>query len=161
MKISLATLNDITAIISLIQARIEWMDRMNIDQWNKSDYLNAFTLDYFAQVIENKNLYKVESENEIIIGAFTLFTQDERWTDNTPSLYIHNLVSKIETASVGDYIISFCEEKAREAHINLLRIDCQQDNIKLNDYYEKRGFIYINSFQEELYSGNRREKLIK
>ncbi len=159
MKISFATSNDIPTIITLIQERIEWMDRMNINQWNKSDYLKTFTLDYFTQVIENKNLYKVE--NQTIIGAFTLFDHDERWTDNLPALYIHNLVSKEESASVGDNIILFCEEKASEQGIARLRIDCQQDNIKLNDYYEKRGFIYINSFQEELYSGNRREKIIK
>lgn len=161
MKISLATTADIKPIISLIQDRIDWMDEMDIHQWNKSDYLTTFSLEYFNEVIENKNLYKVEDNNKTIIGAFTLFDQDARWTDDTSALYIHNFVSKIGVKNVGNYIISFCEEKARDKKVLLLRIDCQQNNPKLNNYYEKHGFLYINSFEEELYSGNRREKHIK
>ena len=158
MTIVLATSEDINGIVDLIQKRIDWMDQTGINHWNKSDYLKTFSLSYFDSVIKNKNLFQVLDFNDELIGGFTLFQSDRRWTDNIPALYIHNFVSKIDTKGVGDAIITFCEKEAIQRGINTLRIDCQQQNAKLNAYYEERGFYYVSSFDEPLYQGNRREK---
>lgn len=161
MTIQLASLHDVNPIIDLIQKRIQWMDELGIDQWNNSGYLQTFTLEYFEKVIINQNLYKVLGEQERLVGAFTLFEEDARWTDNAVALYIHNFVSQIDIKGVGDKIISFCESEARNRGISKLRVDCKNTNLKLNQYYQNRGFEYISSFEEEKYSGNRREKTIE
>lgn len=161
MTIQRANISDVDSIISLIQSRIQWMNMKGIDQWNKSDYLETFTLTYFANVINRQNLYKVLDGEGVIIGAFTLFEEDERWTDGEPALYIHNFVSKLDAVGVGDTIILFCEEEAKTRGVSKLRVDCKNTNLKLNEYYQMRGFEYISSFEEEKYSGNRREKTIR
>lgn len=160
MTIQLACSTDITSIVSLIQMRIEWMDKEGINQWNKSDYLKTFTLAYFDDVIQQKQLYVAKTMDGELVGAFTLFEEDSRWADGVTALYIHNFVSQINFSGVGGSIIAFCEKEAKGRNINRLRIDCQKDNEKLNRYYEQRGFKYVSSFAEELYNGNRREKII-
>ncbi len=154
-----AVIHDLQSILSLIRARIEWMNENNIKQWNRTDYLSRFTNEYFHRVISNGQLYTVKTDGQVI-GAFTLFDYDERWNDGQKALYIHNFVSDIHHRGVGDDILCFCENEARKKNIFLLRIDCQKDNKKLNDYYSRRGFKYISSFEEELYCGNRRQKRI-
>lgn len=89
-----AVIHDLQSILSLIRARIEWMNENNIEQWNRTDYLSRFTNEYFHRVISNGQLYTVKTDGQVI-GAFTLFDYDERWNDGQKALYIHNFVSDI------------------------------------------------------------------
>ena len=41
-----------------------------------------------------------------------------------------------------------------------LRLDCKTSNIKLNKYYKSLGFQYVETIKDELYVGNKREKII-
>ena len=42
-----ATLFDIDSIIKVIQDRIDWMDEVGIEQWNKTSYLEVYPREYF------------------------------------------------------------------------------------------------------------------
>lgn len=150
---------DIDEILMLIEKRIEWMNENNIDQWNKTNYLECYPKEYFEEMVSEGQLYVIkDGKFGSIIGSVTLLEQDKRWNDSSQSYYIHNLVSDTEVSDIGVTIINFCEQIAIKNDKNKIRLDCQASNYKLNEYYAKLGFEYIGSVQDDNYTGNKREK---
>lgn len=79
-----AVSEEIASIFSLYEKRVKWMDECGIRQWNTTDYLNVYPMDYYEQEIKLGNLFVLKSENRII-GAVVLLQHDERWPDKTDS----------------------------------------------------------------------------
>lgn len=156
---SLAQEKDIADILFLIRKRIQWMNNCGIEQWNKTNYMECYPKEYFDDCILKHRLY-VLSEKEFgkIVGAVVLNDTDKRWEDEIPAYYIHNLVTDLEAKGAGAAIIKYCEDIAIEHGKRKLRLDCQTANIKLNQYYENLGFLYIEEVRDGLYIGNKREK---
>lgn len=44
-----ATKSDITSIFKLYENRIKWMDKKGLKQWNTTNYLKVYPLDYFQK----------------------------------------------------------------------------------------------------------------
>lgn len=102
------------SIFALYEKRVKWMDECGIRQWNTTDYLNVYPIDYYEQEIKSGNLFVVKSENRII-RAVVLLQSDDRWPDkaDSPAYYIHNLVTDYDLI---DNLPIFNEEKIRDAH---------------------------------------------
>ena len=150
---------DIDAVLELIQKRIKWMDKNNIYQWNKTNYLSCYPKEYFEELVSKGQLFAMKDEmTGSIFGAVALLEEDKRWNDNLPSYYIHNLVSDTDIRGIGEAIINCCEKMAVNNHKNRIRLDCQAKNQKLNEYYQKLGFQYVEKIQDGNYIGNKREK---
>lgn len=152
--------SDIDKIYELIEKRIKWMDKNNIHQWNKTNYLDSYPKAYFEGKVADGELYVMTDENsKKIVGAVVLLEEDERWqADVSNSYYLHNLVSDIEAPGIGARIIHLCEKVAIEKGKEKIRLDCQTSNRKLNKYYNELGFEYVGSVHEGSYVGNKREK---
>jgi ribosomal protein S18 acetylase RimI-like enzyme len=136
------------------------MDRKNINQWNKTNYLDAYPRDYFKSKVEAGQLYVMNDElTGKVVGAVVLLEEDKRWTnDGLRNYYIHNLVSDTEVPGVGIKIINLCEQMALDNGVAAIRLDCQASNIRLNGFYEGLGYGYVGDVQEGSYIGHRREK---
>lgn len=157
-----ASNEDVDEILMLIQNRIKWMDENNISQWNKTDYLKAYPKSYFEELVSKGELYVVKYRDlNKVIGAVALLEQDKRWKDSSQSYYIHNLVTDIGVPGIGETIINFCEAIAIKHGKNKIRLDCQNSNHKLNEYYSRLGFEYVEMVQEGNYTGIKREKKLK
>ena len=46
--------------MALIRGRVDWMDRMDIDQWNRSGYLDHYPLAFFREEARLGRLYFLE-----------------------------------------------------------------------------------------------------
>lgn len=73
--------------------------------------------------------------------------------------YIHHLATEIGCTGLGEQIIVFIENLAKENSKKYIRLDCKKSNDGLNQHYQKQGFIYKGS-GEEPYSHNLWEKEI-
>lgn len=155
-----ATLQDVNEVFELVKQRVVWMDEVGIHQWNETDYLNAYPLEYYLQQAKLNQLY-VLKDNEHIVGAIVCLQEDTRWQDQQPAYYLHNFVSMIGVKGVGSIILKEVEKLAKSNHKIRLRLDCAIDNQKLNDYYESHGFYYAGECQDGPYIGNKREKVIE
>lgn len=150
---------DIDEILELIQKRIEWMDRNSINQWNKTNYLECYPKRYFEELVSKSQLYVMKDRKYgRVIGAVALLEEDKCWNNDSQSYYIHNLVSDTEISGIGETIINLCEKIAIENGKSKIRLDCQDSNHKLNEYYNKLGFQYVGNIQDGNYTGNKREK---
>ena len=111
-RFTVATAEDIPAVRGLIQARIDWMDEVGLEQWNKSNYWAVYPVSYFEEKVRASELWVLRRENEErIIGSVVLIDQDDFWGgDTTPAYYIHNLATALDVRGVGSEIVSLCEE---------------------------------------------------
>lgn len=155
-----AVTRDVDEIYQLIEKRIIWMEKNNLNQWNRTNYLESYPRDYFENKVETEQLYVMEDKlTGKVVGAVVLLEDDKRWTnDGSKNYYIHNLVSDTEVPGVGIKMINLCEQIALANSVDAVRLDCQASNIKLNEYYERLGYIFVGDVQEGSYIGKRREK---
>ena len=154
---------DLNAILGLIRQRIAWMDQKGLEQWNKTDYFSAFPPDYFAQAIREGHIYVLcTKEPRRVIGLISLKEEDSYWpTDNKNCCYMHNLATNAAFPGAGRALLGHCEEQARRWGKEYLRLDCQRDNNKLNQYYENLGFMPVGTVEDAPYYGIRREKKLR
>ena len=142
---------------SMISERVQWMNENGIHQWNDTDYLHAYPLEYYRQ-----NLARIyvllQKETNRIVSCAILFEEDARWVCDVPAFYIHNFVSAPESPGAGTLFMQMLEEHARKEGIAYLRLDSAAGNEKLAAYYEKLGFEACGTCQDGMYRGICRQK---
>ena len=146
------------AIFRLVVRRVEWMDQKGLHQWNESNYLEAYPLEYYRQEIGK--FYVVLAEGAVA-AAVAVFRQDGRWEPDKPALYLHNLVADPAVPGAGGALLDFVEQLARRQGIAALRLDSDINNRQLGDYYQRRGFLPRGQCQDgPYYTGIKREKVL-
>lgn len=155
-----AKYGDVEEVYGLIIKRIKWMDKNEISQWNKTNYLDSYPKEYFEEKVTLEQLYVMkDSFSGKVAGAVVLLEEDRRWSmDRSKSYYIHNFVSDMQIRNVGTRIIVECEKMAIKKGKDRIRFDCQASNHKLNEYYHRLGFKSVGKVQDGSYAGIKREK---
>lgn len=117
---------DVDEVYGLIKKRVKWMDDNNINQWNKTNYLNSYPKEYFEEKALSEQLYVMKDKSSSkIVGAVVLLEEDKRWvTDSTKSYYIHNLVSDANLLGVGTIIMKLCEKLVIKNGKDRVQLDC-------------------------------------
>lgn len=153
--------SEIESIFGLYQKRIRWMDKKGIHQWNTTDYLKAYPVDYYIEQQTLGNLY-VLAEGKVIVGAVVLLQKDNRWMDKEDllALYVHNLVTDNRVRGAGKRILMESEKFALSKGMYAVRLDCAVDNVFLNHYYDSLEYKMVGTCQDGTYIGNRREKVL-
>ncbi|MGN0975124.1 MAG: GNAT family N-acetyltransferase [Gemmiger sp.] len=156
-----AAAQDAGAVFALIRARIRWMDKVGVEQWNKLDYWGAFPESYYRAAIADGRLYVLRRPDGSVAGAGVLSPSDNAWpADGVPALYLHNFVTALDAPGAGDEFLRGCEALARRRGSTCLRLDCAANNRKLNDYYARRGYRAVGRVIEGDFIGTRREKTL-
>lgn len=143
--------------LELIRRRIAWMDERDIDQWNRSGYLNYYPLEFFQREARLGRLYFLDDGTGRRVACAVLLEEDGRWPDRPRALYIHNLASAVDCPGAGEQMILRCVELARSQGREYVRLDCPQRNRELNAYYERLGFQLAGGVDEDWYVGNLRQ----
>ena len=88
-----ATIDDLSQIYDLINARMDWMVKKGIKQWDKEHYWSVFPKSHYQKQVELGNMYVIKTGNEVM-GAVVLYEQDELWIgdENIDSFYLHHLI---------------------------------------------------------------------
>lgn len=141
MKIQLAKENEIPEILEIIKERCDWFEKNKIDQWGSWYYEDLYNEKYFKKMIKKYPLYIIKKEDEII-GTFLLKNEDDKthWISPKNSYYLWHFVTKIGNPGLGEKILEFIENLARENQIKYLRLECMRSNPKINEYYQNHGF---------------------
>lgn len=141
MKVQLAKENEISEILEIIKERCKWFEENKIDQWGSWYYEELYDEKYFKKMMKKYPLYIVKQENEII-GAFLLKIDDDKmhWKNQEKAYYLWHFVGKIGYSGLGEKMLEFIENFAKENEIKYLRLECMRSNPKINEYYQKHGF---------------------
>ncbi len=146
MKVYKATLNDFEDIKLIHSLAIAHMnEEKNHNQWMKNDekFLNKM-IDY----IKNDEFYIVK-ENEETIGFFAMIfgiditynVIEGKWINNDEYVTIHKIASKYYRRHIASFILSYVEETIAKKGIKNIRIDTHVDNVSMNAFLLKNGFI--------------------
>ncbi len=157
MTIQPATVSHLSAILHILQQRIDWMDDKGLYQWNKTDYMGVYPPEYFKRLIEKQEVF-VACEGEQVLGVMALFHEDPRWEKPGSSFYVHHLATALQTPGLGKTMLAFAEDYAKENDKEYVRLDCQQVNLPLNRYYEALGYVHCGVCVDGEYVGNLMEK---
>ncbi len=152
-----AVREDIPAITALIKKRIDWMDNNGIHQWNETKYLEVYDRAYFEK---NISCFYLAYDAGALVGLEALYETDPRWPDGLRAIYVHHLTSAENGRGIGTALLKFAEREALERGIDLMRLDSDRDNTRLEAYYTALGYEEKDSFTEGLYHGTRREKYL-
>lgn len=104
----------------------------------------------------------LEGENGALLGAVVLLPEDERW-NGRPSgraWYVHNLVTAIGASGAGKAILREARKLASSRSMESMRLDCADDNMRLNAWYESQGYFPCGTCIDGPYNGILREKLL-
>lgn len=157
----LAESDEIAAVFSLYEKRVQWMDKSGVRQWNATDYLAVYPIGYYVERQRRKELY-VLSGDEGVVGAVVLLQSDESWSSeaDSPAYYVHNLVTSPSVKGAGRIILSEAEKTAVGRGMRFMRLDCAEDNEFLNSYYDSLGYRLAGRCEDGAYIGNKREKAL-
>lgn len=98
--------------------------------------MECYPKEYFNDCILKHKLYALrEKKSDKIVGAVVLNDIDKQWGDEMPAYYVHNLLTDLETKSMGTAIIKYWEDIGIGHRKRKLCLDCQTVNVKLNQYY--------------------------
>lgn len=152
---------DVRFVFQLILDRMQWMDKKAISQWNSAHYDQIYPISYYDAKRKAGELFVLrDTYKQEIVCAGVLLEQDERWSDPSPSLYLHNFVSKLNSNNAGISFLKHAELLAKQKHKQFLRLDSALHNSKLAAYYESQGFQAVGTCKEGEYEGILRQKRI-
>lgn len=156
LRIELAVLKDVECILNILEKRCVWMEMNNIEQWQSNSYTISFNEGYFNKEVKKKRVYVAKINNKVG-GVFLLRDNDVLWKDSERAFYIHHLATDINYKGLGKIIIEYIKYLALKQNKTYIRLDCVKNNEKLNNYYEKLGFILRQSGRIRNYEYNLRE----
>ena len=119
-----ARLQDVDAIMTLVQRRIDWMNVVGLHQWNETNYFGRYPRSYWEK---NIGYFLVGEVQDRVAVAIALYTEDVRWTRDgvyTGNLsgsayYLHHLVTDPACKGVGKQMMLYVEQYAIEHQILL------------------------------------------
>ena len=145
IQISLATNEETEQIIMLLKQVAEWLKANGIDQWDFSE--SSGNDENIRQSIQNQETYSVKKDGEMI-ATFTLTQKQSLWDKwlwgdkQDQAVYLHKFaLNPSEIGSgLGKELLQWIEHDTKQKGFNTVRLDCIENNIKLNQFYTRCGY---------------------
>lgn len=139
---------DIPTVVSLYQQAIEDLAKANIDQW-QNNYPNQNSL----QADIDQGFSHVFIQDKAIIATCALLwdgdadyqiIHDGSWLNDEPYLTIHRIVVERSHKRTGasHRLMESIITLAQHNNYHNIRIDTHEDNLTMQGYLKKEGFIY-------------------
>lgn len=150
MNIRKSSYKDIEGIMKVIEDAKEYFKETKIFQWDDKYPLE----DDIKNDIDKNISFVVEDENGKILATFVYFVgeddlykviYDGKWlNDSEPYSAIHRFAVRKECKrmGIGDNIIKFCENNAKQKNVKSIRIDTHKLNNPMIKLIEKNEFTY-------------------
>lgn len=155
LEIFSAAPEDALALATLMQEAADFKLSRGDILWGPE----PFTTEEALSMIATGNVYVARIDG-YLAGSTVLTWEDERMWDakglDQDAAYIHRLASgdKFRGQRVGEIIVSWVSDRAREARRPYLRLDCEYDSA-LSAYYERLGFQEVERVDRPASKGAR------
>tara|TARA_B100001113_G_scaffold331845_1_gene308471 strand:- start:380 stop:880 length:501 start_codon:yes stop_codon:yes gene_type:complete len=144
MRIILADLKNLDAIMEMYTSCVEGMLDLEIDQWDEH-YPNRKIIE---QDLKEACYYIGVLDNEIVAGMRLDKIQDPtylsiNWADKSNNfMVVHRLglKTKVWNRGIGKQMMVFAEKLAKESGCSSFRLDTYSHNPKAIEFYKKLGY---------------------
>lgn len=148
MKLRLTTLEDVNAVMSIINQAKEYLKSQGINQW-QDGYPNEESI---ITDINNHEAYVLEKDNEIIATAMISETKEPtydyiegKWLQNNKYLVVHRIAIKDDQKGQGLAKIILGEAIKLYPDNYSIRMDTHDDNLSMQRFLTKYGFTYCGT----------------
>jgi GNAT superfamily N-acetyltransferase len=147
-QIKIASEAESGQLMDMLKEVAMWIQSQGIDQWQY--LLEGGDDDEIKQAISKGNTYLVTKDDELA-ATFTLSSEQNDWDQhifgeeaNHDSLYLHRLAvkPKFMKKCLGAAVIKWIDEEITTDK-QYLKLDCVENNPKLNAFYKNNGFERI------------------
>ena len=151
MRIRRAGRDDVPAVLALLDGATEWLvARGRTDQWGTEPHSTSpRRVEQITGFADDGGLWVAEADDRVV-GALAVGDALPYAPPATePELYVRLLVTDRASAgqNIGGVLLDHARELAREAGVDLLRVDCfAGGDGALVRYYEKQGFTRTQEF---------------
>lgn len=154
------TKEELPTLLSMIAARMRWMDEQGIRQWNCTHYDQVYPFSYYEAALARGELFVLaHRESGEVVCAAALKTEDDRWENpKGDAFYLHHFVSRLDAKGAGSVFLQRAEAYAIKAGKAYFRLDSATDNANLEHYYQTRGYVAVGECVDGEYTGILREK---
>ena len=161
MKIRHTQLEDIPAIVNIYNQAKEYLKSQNVNQW-QDGYPNEESI--INDMHKNQSYVLVDNEKIIGTAAIVLeldpnyaYIEDGKWITDMNNYYcIHRIAvdNSIKGKHLANEFMKYAEELAIQDHKMSLRIDTHHENLSMQRFLKKCGFISCGTIY--LQSGDKR-----
>lgn len=152
MNFRIANMDDLPQLKKMYGKIIEQMNRNNIQIWDE-----IYPCEFFHEDIENKRLYVLEEQNEIV-SSFAICNSNDgahyvQWKDkNADALYIDRLGVNVNYSrrGIGSITLDKAIELAKEKNAEYLRLFVVDINRPAINLYIKNGFKRAEGIYNEI-----------
>jgi GNAT superfamily N-acetyltransferase len=142
------TEQDAETIIELIDGAAEWLRLQDTDQWARPWPHPAGRRQRIIDGLANGGHTWIVEDGDIPVASVSITNKGNGllWQPGelrTRAVYLHRLVINRKYAGIGlgAAILDWAAHYGRRAYrAKVVRIDVWQDNLRLHDYYRRRGF---------------------
>ncbi len=150
---------DVPTLVTMDETTAQWVRSLGIEPGNAPRPISEL----FAEAVARGEMY-LALRDGVAAGKITLQTGDDHAWEGIlgDALYVHGLatVRAFAGQEIGQTLLRWAEERAREYGKPYLRLDCNADNPALRAYYERAGFIHRGDVQMPHREASRYEKQI-
>ena len=156
--------NDFEIALELLKSAAEYLAKKNINQW--SYWLNPpqEKIIWLKEGFKRNEFYLIKTPKNKLIGMVRIMYKDLiYWGEmNDKAIYVHSLVIRQEFKGhkIGQRVIDIIKVKAVKKNIELMRLDCDNSNKKLCNYYENIGFQKVGEKKLKLGQYNLYQKYL-
>ncbi len=146
MEFHKAQLSDVPSLCVLAEEAKLFLKDLGVDQW-QGEYPSS--IDFTAD-IEADNCYVVTKDDEVIASTFLSFANDPtyseidgEWSSSEKYGVIHRLMisNQYKGLGVSNYFLKKLAQVCIDNDYNWLRIDTHEDNIVMDKFLKRNGFI--------------------
>ncbi|MCU9613361.1 GNAT family N-acetyltransferase [Caldibacillus lycopersici] len=150
LEITLASENDAAQITELLKDTARWIQEKEIDQWRF--LLNGGEDEEIKAAIKQEETFLITDKGNAT-ATFTLYYTQNEWDQyvwgnhSNDAVYLHRLAvtrSLIGT-NLGKDILHWVIQYLADKGKLYLRLDCVENNEKLNQFYQICGFEKVGS----------------
>lgn len=134
---SRAVPEQVAEVLAVLDEAAAWLSSRAVDQWP-----SRFEATWVADAIAKGETWLVSVDGEIA-ATITLDWSDPLWEkDGGTAGYVHRMAVGRSAAGLGQHILRWAADMARDEGRTYLRLDCVAANRRLRDYYEAAGFAH-------------------
>ena len=159
LDVRTASPNEVPVLVQILNEAQGHKTSQGDDDWGDT----PFTTEEVSEMVASGNTYVGTVDDQPAAAVMLTWEDapiwDERGTDEKAA-YVHRLAvaDQFRGQRLGEQIIEWAAEEARQAGRKYLRLDCPGDNEKLQNYYRSLGFQLIDKQIRDSYDAALFEK---
>jgi GNAT superfamily N-acetyltransferase len=138
--------DDLQKVLTLLVEAADWLQTKGTTQWDY--YLTDLegNKEEVLESIKKQNTYLLVDDGQAV-ATLTLEDEPSEWDSDIWGeeasqenvIYLHRLVvnRKYSGGGIGDALIDWAKEDVRNRGKNYIRFDCLNNNVGLNNYYQR------------------------